>query len=204
VNPSRLARWSRARLAGRTLGTPGPILSVPVVPQSTDFSCGAAALLACLKYWLGPDGLPSNEDALWALLGTNPVEGTMPEPIAGVARALGLSAEVRDGMTTRDVPGLLADGVTAILAVQAWGEDPETYDKTDQDGHWVVLVGADEEQVRLMDPSAPDGYTHMDLSDLARRWHDLDAGRPRPGLAVLIKSGGIDTPAGSATTTPIP
>lgn len=188
MKPGNLVRWSRARLAGAKLGSASPILSVPVVPQTTDFSCGAAALLAVLKYWLGPDGLPTNEVALWALLGTNPVEGTGPEPIAGVARALGLSAEVKDGMTTADVPALLASGTTALLAVQAWGSDPETYDMTDKDGHWVVLVGADEEQVRVMDPSSPEGYTHLDLSDLARRWHDLDAGRPRPGLAVLVRS----------------
>lgn len=205
MKPGNLVAWSRARLAGTKLSASGPLLPVPIVPQTTDFSCGAAALLGVLKFWLGPSNLPTDEAGLWGLLGTNPVEGTGPEPIAGVARALGLSADVRDGLTVRDVPALLGSGATAICAVQAWGEDPTEYDKTEKDGHWVVLVGADEEQARFMDPSNPDGYTHMDLSDLARRWHDLDAGRSRPGLAVVVQGRkGAALPLSPAPTTPMP
>jgi len=189
VKPGNLAAWSRARLAGKKIGNASPILSIPIVPQTTDFSCGAAVLLSVLKYWLGPNALPDDEKALWGVLGTNPISGTNPEPIAAVASSLGLSAGVQDGLGVTAIPGLLASGVTAILAVQAWDRDPSEPDFDPFEGHWVVLAGADEETARLMDPSLPGGgYRDVDLLDLARRWKGLDVGRPRPGLAVLVSA----------------
>jgi predicted double-glycine peptidase len=181
MKPLTLRSWSSARLAGRTPATLTTI-PVPIVTQTTDFSCGAAVLLAVLGYWLGADAVPRDEKALWGLLGTNPTQGTNPDAIAGVASALGLSAEVREGLRAKDLAKIVESGATAILAVSAEaGNNP-------YEGHWVVLVQAGDDGAMVMDPLSGNGYVRTTTSELDKRMLGLSFdGLAKPGIAVVIK-----------------
>ena len=64
---------------------PHDALGVPLVRQQTDYSCGAAAMAMALRYfdaWDGP------EEELYAVLGTHPEHGTLPEDMARLRNAL--------------------------------------------------------------------------------------------------------------------
>lgn len=163
-------------------------MPVPIVPQTSDFSCGAAALLAVLMYWLGPEQVPAAESKLRGVLGTNPKEGTGPEAMVDIATAFGLTAQMSEGLGVQDLPALVQSGSTPILALQAWG-DPEEYETSEDSGHWAVLVGIDNEMAWFSDPSSPKSYVFVPLEDLARRWHDRDGGVDRYGMAIVVKGG---------------
>lgn len=176
-----LRSWSAARLAGATPSA-AKAIPVPIVAQTTDFSCGAAALLAVLTYWLGKENVPRDEKGLWAYLGTNPTQGTNPDAVAGVAGALGLETAIREGVHGADLPAIAATGATAILALRMEdNEDPH-------EGHWIVLVGATPDDAIAMDPLSPTAYVHIPLDDLDERMRGLSFdGLATPGIAVVIK-----------------
>ncbi|MBI5242218.1 MAG: C39 family peptidase [Elusimicrobia bacterium] len=170
---------------------PKDYLSVPIVPQATGYSCGAAVLLALLYYWLDYDG---NESGLYAELETDPKEGTRPERIAEAARGHGLKAEMREGLTIPDIRAALKRRETVILDIEAWRSKtapPLAWSEDWEDGHYVILVGMDAKYAYVMDPSAYTGYGWLPLDELLERWHDEDIidGKPRRSsrLGIFIR-----------------
>jgi predicted double-glycine peptidase len=155
---------------------PSNALPVPLVPQATDYSCGAAALMSVLYYWQVYDG---TETDLYARLGTNEKWGTEPEPMAAMAKRLGLRAEIKQKMTLQDLRDHLKDGSTVILDLQAWRilkphQTPLPWKDNWEDGHYVVLIGMDSLYAYFMDPSAHVGYGYMPIIELLDRWHDYE------------------------------
>lgn len=151
---------------------PPDYLPVPVTVQETDYSCGAAAVLALLRYW-GVYG--GDEASLYPLLGTRPKDGTPPENMVEGLRHFGLDAALREGMTFPDLTAALKAGKTVILVLQAWRDDAggswaETWDS----GHYVVLNGMDDHYAYFMDPSTEERYAYVPLAELMERWHDYE------------------------------
>jgi Predicted double-glycine peptidase len=68
------------------------LFSMPDTRQSTEYSCGAAALQAVLGYW----GRDIGEEDLREMLNTNAEYGTYPDDILRVAGALGLQADYKE------------------------------------------------------------------------------------------------------------
>lgn len=177
-----------AAASARPAATKGPrlprdFLPIPIVQQSTDYSCGAAALLAVLQYWNAYDG---NESSLYPLLNTTPEDGTEPDKIASLAADLGLRASYKDGMTIDELHEALNKGRTVILDIQAWheaetrkqgprlpGREPN-WRELWEDGHYVVLIALDDEFAYFMDPSAGPAYGFIPIPELLDRWHDYE------------------------------
>lgn len=151
-------------LAGTTPSMPVDALPVPIVAQETDYSCGAAALLALMQYWGVDQGL--SETDLHDDLETTKKDGTPPFAMAEEATARGLKSNYRGDVTSEDLRDALTVGVTVILDIQA--DEPEDEDS----GHYVVLVGMDGENAYVMDPSSGGSYAWLPLDELDARWHD--------------------------------
>lgn len=133
------------------------LLPVPERRQSTDYTCGAACLQACLHYF----GLPASEVGVAKAAGTNPTEGTRPDELIGLAQRCGLEASGQ----TLDMDSLathVAFGRPVLCPVQAHGG-----------GHWVVVIGCDGKAVTVMDPAA--GVQTVPAAAFDRAWHDTDA-----------------------------
>ncbi|MBI5883954.1 MAG: C39 family peptidase, partial [Elusimicrobia bacterium] len=158
-------------------GVPAPALPpdylpVPVTVQETDYSCGAAAVLALLRYWGVYDG---EEASLYPLLGTRPKDGTPPENMVRGLRHFGLDAGMVEGMTFADLLVALKSGKTVILVMQAWRDDAGgSWADTWDSGHYVALNGMDDQYAYVMDPSTEDKYAYVPLSELMERWHDYE------------------------------
>src|SRR5580693_3941534 len=76
-------------------------IAVPTVKQETDFSCGAAATLALLRFWKWEKYALVDESALYATLQTTDARGTEPEPMVQMLRGHAhLDAEYRHGDVT--------------------------------------------------------------------------------------------------------
>jgi hypothetical protein len=115
------------------------------------------------------------ESRLDAELHATPEQGVDPQRIAAEARAFGLWAEIRTGLTLGDVAEELARGSLVIVALQAWPAQPAADPAMEwEDGHYVVLVGLDDERVYAMDPSVRTGYAYLSRDSFLRRWHDYD------------------------------
>jgi len=183
---------------------PKNFLAVPIVPQATNYSCGAASLLAVLYYWLNYDG---NESDLYAELGTEPKHGTRAARIAEAARRRGLKAELREGLSLADLRAALARKATVMLHIQAWREKsapPKTWRENWENNHYVILIGIDAANAYFMDPSAYTAYAWLPLSELLERWHNLDYGSEPPrrcrNRGILIRGEGRPRLAGLGLT----
>ena len=159
---------------------PKTALTVPIMEQEEDYSCGPAALRAVLKYFGVYHG---SEQQLYKLLDTSKLQGTLPENLAVGARRFGLSATIEQFMTIDRLRTLLSSGKLIILELQAWRDaERPTIPWRDawDDGHYVVLIALDKEFAYFMDPSTGEAYTYLPLGELVERWHDLNPIRKDP------------------------
>jgi predicted double-glycine peptidase len=155
---------------------PGNLVQVPVVTQREGFSCGPAATLALLRYWRPEAFAAVEESALYAPLETTHARGTEPEPIAQLFRTHGLEANYRYGnVTVADLERAVDAREPPIVDLQAWTDHPLPYRETWDAGHYVVMVGYDDERLYFADPSTmtPYGYVFLPRVELEERWHDL-------------------------------
>jgi predicted double-glycine peptidase len=170
--------------------------SVPDVRQSTGYSCGAAALQAVLAYW----GTSEREDRLVARLKSTPEAGTHPLDIVRVAGEFGLTAELREGLALADLEAALSAGTTVIVDLQAWRDRTDLpWTETWDDGHYMVLLGMDGENLYFEDPSLLGARGLIPRAEFVDRWHDYEGDPPLdPGdrtyvrMAMLIRG---DRPA---------
>ena len=146
-------------------------LRLPDVRQATGYTCGAAALMAVLAYY----GVETREDRLAVEVGADPRAGVSPPAIARVARAHGLRAEIRERMTVDDLLRMVHAGRPVIIVLQAWSDRPRPAYASDwEDGHYLVLVGAQGDELIFEDPSLLGSRGVLRRRELEERWHDTD------------------------------
>jgi predicted double-glycine peptidase len=159
-----------------SIALPSNLVAVPVVTQQSNFSCGPAAALSLLRYWRPETYDGVDERALYAPLETTDACGTEPEPIAALLRKNGLEARYRHGdVTVKDLERAVDAREPPIVDLQAWTDHPIPYRDTWDAGHYVVMVGYDDERLYFADPSTmtPHGYAFLPRAELDERWHDL-------------------------------
>jgi predicted double-glycine peptidase len=167
---------------GPLLPLPDNLVQVPVVRQRRDFSCGAAAVLALLRYWSLEAYSTLEEDALYAPLKTSDSEGTEPEPMAELLERNGISTRYRHGdVTTGDLELAVDARQPPIIDIQAWRDQDTPWRDTWDAGHYVIMVGYDARWLFFADPSTltQEGYAYMPRGELEERWHDLAGGDNR-------------------------
>jgi HK97 family phage portal protein len=143
------------------------IIPVPDYRQSGNYDCGAAATHAVCAYF--GVGERTEEDFIEAL-DTTPEGGTEPRHILTYLEQVGLSALPRDGMSLQDVAESVDHGCPVIVCFQDYGTPEE--EARDESGHYVVVIGIDDQRVYLQDPSA--GRVEMPLEQFESNWHDED------------------------------
>jgi predicted double-glycine peptidase len=164
---------------GPVLPLPAKLLTVPVILQQKDFSCGDVSSLSILRYWHPDTWDKVKEGALYKPLKTSSKAGTDPQPIADfLSKQPGLKAEYVKGATLEQLEASVDRGEPAIVNIQAWQAVPRAKDlkpwATDWiDGHYVVLVGYDQHSFYFMDPSTQGHYTYIPRAQLPDRWHDV-------------------------------
>ncbi len=152
------------------------LIPVPVVYQSHNYDCGAAALRAVCQFWgVGPE----DEEEFIRACDTDEEQGTRPEDIIRVARAFGLKAVGRTGLSIDDLKRIIDSGKPVICLIQAWEYDhedeeygEEDYDNNDS-GHYVVAIGYDHANILFQDPSIKNNRRgSIPYEEFERRWHD--------------------------------
>lgn len=145
------------------------LIPLPIVYQSHSYDCGCACLRSvCQFYGVGPD----DEKAFIDACKTTEKDGTHPDDLIRAARSFGLKAVGKEGFSIRGLKQVLDLGRPVICAIQAWGD--ADYGDND-DGHYVVAIGYDDDHVLFQDPSIKNNRRGRILfEDFERRWHDVD------------------------------
>ena len=177
---------------------PPNLIRVPKVRQQTDFSCGTAATLALLRYWRVPPFAEVEEAKLYQELGTTPARGTEPQAIAAFLNTTrGITAEYRHGdVTIEDLERAVDERQPPMVDLQAWRDHDAPWRDVWDAGHYVVLVGYDEESLFFMDPSrmTPGPYAYLPRVELDERWHDLTGDHNQQVLRMAIFARGPALP----------
>lgn len=148
------------------------LFSMPDTRQSTEYSCGAAAMQAVLGYW----GRDIGEEDIREMLNTNEESGTYPDDIIRVASALGLQPEYKENMTITDLEDYVAAGIPIIVDCQAWrsvSQYNESWADTWYNGHWMVVIGIDDKNVTLEDPYILGDRGILSREEFEERWHNI-------------------------------
>ena len=176
LGPS-LAPVKPVKLSSVTTLPPGLLSTIPDVRQSTTYSCGAAALQAVLSYY----GVDKRERALMDMLKTTEKDGTSPENIVRVAKELGFQADPRENLTFEDLEKAFREGIPVILDIQAWTDAPlekHSWASDWEDGHYVILIGIDEQFVYVEDPSLLGTRGIIPRQEFLDRWRDYTGEPP--------------------------
>ena len=161
--------------AGTENMTPSVFMRLPKTRQSTNYSCGPAALQSVLHYY----GAEFREDVLIKNLKATPENGTNYREIANFAKSQGFDVQICQGMTLDQLKLFLHQKQPVIIALQAWAENEVNYMEDWEDGHYVVAIGYDDQRIYFMDPSTLGNYTYIPTSAFLQRWHDTDADNTR-------------------------
>lgn len=174
---------------------PAGAILIPLCRQATDYTCGAAALQGVLGFF----GEDLNESQLARPLKSNSKIGTRYEAIAEFARHKGYEVNIYKNATIRKLEELLDQQQPVIVLIQAWSEKPFVdYSHDWEDGHYVVAIGYDANNMYFMDPSTLGHYTFIPLQEFEARWHDKDTSEKLHHFAMTItrtrKKGSAFTP----------
>jgi predicted double-glycine peptidase len=151
------------------LWDPAPHLNqLPIIRQGTPYTCGVAVLQSILFYY----GEEWREDNLAKELKSTPEDGTDYHEIIRFARSKGLTVETAENMTLEDLRRAVDADHPVVVAFQAWGDHPENYAAAWEDGHYSIVIGVDNNNVYLMDPSTIGNYTFVPIPEFLARWHD--------------------------------
>ena len=146
------------------------LIKVPMTRQATDYTCGAAAVQSVIGYY----GEDIRESALAKELHTNSTIGTAYKQIEAFGKRHGYKVAVHKNASLTDLKKLIDGGTPAICLIQAWPERKVDYAKDWEDGHYVVAIGYDANNMYFMDPSTLGRYTFIPIDEFLKRWHDTD------------------------------
>lgn len=176
------ARAAEKLPPAKTALPPGAVL-VPLCRQATDYTCGAAAMQSVLGYY----GQDINEGELAKALKSNSQVGTRFEKIAELARRKGYKVAVHKNSTVQNLRSLLDQQLPVICLIQAWSEKPaKLYAGDWNNGHYVVAIAHDVDNIYFMDPSTLGHYTFIPVKEFEMRWHDKDAHQKLVHFAMTI------------------
>lgn len=148
------------------------LIRVPLTRQDTDYTCGITALQSILGYYQ----IDKRLDMLAAEIKPTSQDGTSYLNMANYAASLGLKVSMRTGMTLEELKKHIDQKEPVLLAIQAWSDTKGSYGSyQSEDGHYVVAVGYDENNVYFMDPSTLGHYTYIPIAEFITRWHDYDS-----------------------------
>lgn len=151
-------------------------LCVPTCRQSTCWTCGCAALQSVLGFY----GKEHREDELIEALGADYDNGTRHTRMEEFARKEGLHVVAKTKSIIDELERHVHGGNPCIVALQAWHADvvDTSFNYADEweDGHYVVVIGVDQENVYLMDPSLLGCYSYLPRAQFQERWHDYENG----------------------------
>jgi predicted double-glycine peptidase len=147
------------------------LIEIPNYRQTTDYTCGATSLLSILVYY---GFYEDTEMSLAKKLNTDPEWGTDPEDIKHLLTEYGFEIESRNMMSFSDLEMIVNAKMPVLITYQAWSESDAHWSECWEDGHYSVVIGIDDKNVYLEDPSITGEIGYIPRKEFLDRWHDID------------------------------
>jgi uncharacterized protein len=148
--------------------TVGKMLFVPDVLQYSDFDCGDVCVQAVMAYY----GYDLNEIKLLKKLKTRKGDGTGTEHIVEFFEKSKFKVEARS-MDVKDLISFINKKIPIIVLAQAWKKSKVKYRRTKAFGHYMVVIGYDDNNLYFEDP-AIFGKGYIPIKEFEKRWHAED------------------------------
>ncbi len=155
-------------------------LNFPELRQTFDYDCGAEVLQAVLVYY----GREVSEEVVLKLAKTSKEEGTAISRILGTLEHFGLLFDKRV-LTVGDLKMYIDRKIPVIILLQAWREEKIDYAKDFDDGHWVVVIGYDDDRIIFEDPYTFE-RSFLVEEELNERWHGQEDGQAINHLGIAV------------------
>ncbi len=154
----------------------GNLLNVVDVRQATPYTCGVSSSQAILNYF----GIDKREDELALQFGTTEANGTSPSQIITGLKSYGLIATPKENTTLEELKENIKNKIPTMVVIQAWADNypPADWSKTWEDGHWVIIIGMDEQNIYFEDPVLLGSRGKMSKEEFLMRWHDYSGDAP--------------------------
>lgn len=140
----------------------------PNIIQTLYYDCGATALMTVLMYF----GIDARLKTLKKETETKK-SGTTPERLVEVSRKYGLRAELVESMLSDDLEKSIDEGLPVLISIQIKREPKKDISKIWGTGHFLVVIGYDDNNFYFEDPMFP-FITYLSKKELEERWHDSD------------------------------
>ena len=145
------------------------MLSVPLLKQSTDYTCGPTVLCMVLAYY----GITRSEEELRDQMKVNEREGTKNEQLENEARREGLFVYAKNGGTIEEIRKYVEENIPVIVNfIEEGGE-----------GHYAVVIDISDEHLVLNDPYY-EKQKNLPISDFVANWRSEDGLHPKWFMAV--------------------
>lgn len=149
------------------------LIQVPLLRQGTDHTCGVAAVQSILVYY----GFFTREDILEKELQAEDFASI--KEITRYMSAQGFKVTQHHAMSLADLKNTIDRKLPLLVALQAWadsGTTLEQYKNMWDSGHWVLVIGYDNKNIYVMDPSTAGNYAFVPTDEFMVRWHDQALG----------------------------
>jgi len=162
---------------------PPNAIRVPMTRQSRDYTCGTAALQSVLAYY----GEEFRDDELEKKLKSNAKDGTAYLEMVRFALEKSFQVDIIKEMKLERLKSDIERGLPVICLIQAWSEQSSVDYKQDwDDGHYVVAIGFDTNNIYFMDPSTLGNYAYIPIPEFLSRWHDTDGKERLENFGMVI------------------
>jgi uncharacterized protein len=133
-------------------------LNVPFIKQSTDYTCGPTALQMVLQYF----GKFVEDKTICAMASTTDKNGTPRKGLIRTLQILGLETHFHSNSSIAELKFFLDQGAPVIVGYRDLQQD---------ESHFGVVVGYEDEYLLLHDPSEETPFTPIFVQDFLDRWY---------------------------------
>jgi len=141
----------------------------PTSRQEKSYSCGVAAVQTVLRYY----GIEKKQSELSKELKLTS-DGTDYDNMIKLFTKYNLKVEFGK-MSLQDLRDFADKKQPTIILIQAYKEEPDkNYSKDNfKDGHYVVVIGYDDKNIIVEDPSLNNELGYIPFSELDTRWRGI-------------------------------
>ena len=144
------------------------ILKLPMKGQWYDFDCGVAVAWSILKYLK----IKVTYESVLKASKVCPVDGLKPVKLISLLEKFGVSAVCEQNKNIRFLKSQINADKPVIIPIQAKKEYRKSWSNSWVNGHYVVVVGFDVNQVFIYDPSVGGSIKSLTHKQFYARWHD--------------------------------
>lgn len=137
--------------------------AIPIVEQSTDYTCGPAVILSLRQFYFPNIKTAPTDQQLGKLIGTNSSVGTTPEQLLRGLKQFGLNGAILTPVDSEAFLQNLDSTKNYVFLID-----------DDGDAHWVLLAQLEKDSLILMDPYQNKGhYRSANLLEFRRNWQTV-------------------------------